>query len=204
MLSSKPQAVASAQDIASLLRQALTSGDSTLSGCRPLIATFALKSSPEMVSELEEYLQEISMSIDQSDIPRFAGFLDALHLLIRVLSPSSIITAWFDIVLRSAFRTPKLPRDSVRQAKELVLHGLSDESHPKTKNFRRMLIDLYLLDVHNESSKDDVMEHVALDPAEQQRQRCWKTNLEETLLADSIQRPKVRSLLSTRPLSFGP
>lgn len=187
---------ASAQDVASHLRQALTSGDSSLAACRPILATFALKSTPEQVSELEEYLQEIIPSVDQhphSDVRQFSTFIDALHILLRVLPPESIITTWFDLVLRSAFRSAGLSRESVRQAKELVLHGLSDAEGRKTRSFRRMLVDLYLHDVSNiESSKDDVIEHVGLDPAEQMRQKCWKANLEETLLADAIQRPEVR------------
>ncbi|KAG8933897.1 hypothetical protein FRC01_006511 [Tulasnella sp. 417] len=181
------------QEIATRMRQALTGGgDPTLSSCLPLVTQFSKSQpSPESVAELEEYLQEISTSsIDVNNTPQFAGFVSTLHALLPVLPPSSVITTWFDLVLRSSFRTPKLSRQSVREAKELVLHGLSDDAHPKTVSFRRMLVDLYLLDVINESSKEDVIEHMAMDQAEQERQRCWKANLEETLLADAIQRPK--------------
>ncbi|KAG8898751.1 hypothetical protein FRB99_007182 [Tulasnella sp. 403] len=184
--------IPTAADVASRMRESLTSGDPTLVGCRPLVATFIPNSTPEGVSELEEYLQEIYMSsIDPADIPQFAGFIAILHQLLPILPSSSIITTWFDIVLRSSFRTPKLPRDSVRRAKELILHGLADPTHPKTLNFRRMIIDLYLLDVLHESSKDDVIEHVSLDSVEQEKQKCWKMNLEETLIADAVQQPKV-------------
>ncbi|KAG8968241.1 hypothetical protein FRC05_001622 [Tulasnella sp. 425] len=181
------------QEIATRMRQALTGGgDPTLSTFLPLVAQFSKSQpSPESVAELEEYLQEISTSsIDVNNTLQFAGFVSTLHALLPVLPPLSVITTWFDLVLRSSFRTPKLPRQSVREAKELVLHGLSDDAHPKTASFRRMLIDLYLLDVVNESSKEDMIEHMAMDQAEQERQRCWKENLEETLLADAIQRPK--------------
>lgn len=182
------------QEIATRMRQALTGGgDPTLSTCLPLVAQLSKSQpSPESVAELEEYLQEISTSsIDVNNTLQFAGFVSTLHALLPVLPPLSVITTWFDLVLRSSFRTPKLPRQSVREAKELVLHGLSDDAHPKTASFRRMLVDLYLLDVVNESSKEDMIEHMAMDQAEQERQRSWKENLEETLLADAIQRPKV-------------
>ncbi|KAG8983797.1 hypothetical protein FRB90_005760, partial [Tulasnella sp. 427] len=189
-------------EIATRMRQALTGGDPTLSTCLPPVTQFSKSQpSPESVAELEEYLQEISTSsIDVNNTIQFAGFISVLHALLPILPPSSVITTWFDLVLRSSFRTPKLPRPSVREAKELVLHGLSDDAHPKTASFRRMLVDLYLLDVVNESSKEDVMEHMAMNQAEQEKQRCWKVNLEETLLADAIQRPK--ELFSQLDIAF--
>lgn len=182
-----------ALNVASLIRQCIAGKDPTLAASIPLAQLFASKASAKAMEELEDRLLEICMSsIDQADIPQFAGFIAVLHALIPALPSSSIITTWFDITLRASLKTPRLPRESVRQARELVLHGLADETHPKTASFRRMLIALYLSGINRDSSGDDALEDVALDPAEQEKLRIWKTNLEETLLADAVHNPKVR------------
>lgn len=164
-----------------------------LDACLPEVATFASKAGPDAVLELEEHLQKIFMaSIDQSDMEQLAGFIAIVHTLLPALPAASIITTWFDIMLRASLRIPELPARAVRQARELVLRGLQDESHPKTASFRRMIIDLYLAGTNKDSSEHDALEDVALDPSDVQKQTCWKHNIEVTLLDDAIRHPTVR------------
>ncbi|KAG8886937.1 hypothetical protein FRB98_000765 [Tulasnella sp. 332] len=178
-------------NIANQIRQYVSGKDSTLAACISAAAAFASESTPKDVEDLEDLLQEIYMSsVDQTNIPQFAGFISTMHALLPVLPAASIITTWFDILLRVSLRTPQLPRHAARRARELVLHGLDDEAHPKTASFRRMIIDLYLSGASRDSSGDEALEDVALDSAEQQKQRCWKQNLEETLLADAVRYPQ--------------
>ncbi|KAG8993608.1 hypothetical protein FRB94_010521 [Tulasnella sp. JGI-2019a] len=180
-----------ALNVANQIRQTLSGKEPTLAVCVSTVAAFAVEATPNDVETLEDLLQEIyRASIDQSDIAQFASFISILHSLLPALPAASIITTWFDILLRASFRTPQLPRSSVRKARDLVLHGLDDETHPKTASFRRMIIDLYLSGASKESSGDEALEDVALDSAEQQKLRCWKQNLEDALLADAIRYPK--------------
>ena len=147
-----------------------------------------------MVSEVAENLQHLYISsVDHSDLGQFSGFLTLLHALLPVL-PTSIITSWFDLALRPALRTPKLMRGTISKAKELVIHGMSTVEEHKTQEFRKRIVDLYLLDVFSDSSGEDAVERATMDAEERDRQRCWKLHLEEILLQDGIMRPKVSNL----------
>ena len=78
---------------------------------------------------------------------------------------ASIDSAWFDLALRPALRGTKLSTSTVRFAKELVLVGLvtfGEENSNKTTDFRRRILDRYLLDPHSESSGEDALEWVEL------------------------------------------
>lgn len=187
--------------LANQIRLYVSGAELTLDVGLSAATAFASESTSKDVEDLEDFLQEIYMSsIDQTNIPQFAGFISIMHTLLPVLPAASIITTWFDILLRASFRTPQLPRQAARRARELVLHGLDDEAHPKTASFRRMIIDLYLSGASKDSSGDEALEDVALDHAEQQKQRCWKQNLEETLLADALRYPKVSASDVWRPI----
>ena len=58
-------------------------------------------------------------------------------------------------------------------------------------DFRRRLMDLYLLDAFNESSGDDALEWAELEQSQREQKACWKANLEDVLVSVGLERPAV-------------
>ncbi|KAG6885982.1 hypothetical protein C0992_004746 [Termitomyces sp. T32_za158] len=120
-------------------------------------------------------------------------FLAVLHHLNPILPPTSVIS-WFDIIFRPALREPKLPASSSKHAKELIVAALQkteDAYEQKVKEFRRRLMDLYLLDAFNEGSGADVLEWAGLNEEQRNKRSHWKRNLEDILLKFGAKRPEV-------------
>lgn len=165
-----------------------------------LIDDFVLEctSSPEpevLLFQLEEELQTVHNEVvDHSSLLQTEVFLAVLYHLCPIL-PSTSVISWFDIVLRPALREPKLPTPTVNHAKELIILALqkTEESYvEKVKEFRRRLMDLYLLDALNEGSGEDVLEWAELDEEQRDKRSHWKWNLEDVLLKFGTERPEVR------------
>ncbi|KIK59820.1 hypothetical protein GYMLUDRAFT_659968 [Collybiopsis luxurians FD-317 M1] len=139
-------------------------------------------------SQLEQELSAIhSEFLDHSVLYHAQVLLAVLYHLRERLTPHTIITFWFDIVLRPALREPKLATASVGHAKELVLCAMNDREEEngryreKIGEFRTRLFDLYLLDALNEGSEEDLLEWAELDGAQREKKTCWKDNLEDIL-----------------------
>ncbi|KIJ69236.1 hypothetical protein HYDPIDRAFT_24089 [Hydnomerulius pinastri MD-312] len=143
---------------------------------------------------LEEELQIIHNDVvDHTSLGHTEIFLGVLYRLRPLLSSTSVITTWFDLVLRPALREPKLPSTSVNHAKELVISAADkvDQRYPdKLGEFRRRLMDLYLLDAYNEGSGDDLLEWAELDQKQREKRSLWKSNLEEVLVKFGLQCPQ--------------
>lgn len=141
--------------------------------------------------------------LDHAVFHQVQVFLTVLYHLRIVIPVASIISTWFDLVLRPALREPKLSTSTVRFAKELVLLGLvtfDEENTNKTKDFRRRLLDLYLLDAHSESLGEDALEWGELDKVSRDKRECWKSNLEDVLITFGLKCPKV----GTRQIAYVP
>ncbi|TCD68893.1 hypothetical protein EIP91_009443 [Steccherinum ochraceum] len=204
----------SASDFARHLRLLLESSPDapTLSNLLEEVDAFVLhcSSSPEpdtLIAQAEDDLQRIHHdTIDHVLFYQTEIFLSVLFHLRPLLPPSSLISTWFELVLRPALREPKLPTSAVNHAKELILSALDpipaavegsseeneterDKRREKVGNFRRRLMDLYLLDAYNESSGDDVLELAELDEVQREKKACWKSNLEDVLVRVGLQRP---------------
>lgn len=169
-------------------------------------------SSPEadtLIAQLEDDLQQIHHDIiDHAVFSQTEIFLLVLFHLRPLLPPSSLISTWFELVLRPALREPKLSTSAVNHAKELILSALDpipsavdtseehewDRKREKVGNFRRRLMDLYLLDAYNESSGDDVLELAELDDVQREKKACWKSNLEDVLVRVGLHRPQVSAI----------
>ena len=169
--------------------------------------------SPEsgsLLAQLEDELQQIYDEVlGHSLFPHVEVFLAFLHRLKPVIPSRSIISTWFDLVLRPALREPKLSPLAVNQAKQLILNALDPNSNftstdadsvelekqkERTGDFRRRLMDLYLLDAYNESSGDDVLEWAALEQSHREQKAVWKANLEDVLVSIGLERPQVRRI----------
>ncbi|KAG6865020.1 hypothetical protein C0991_005566 [Blastosporella zonata] len=153
-------------------------------------------SSPDsqvLLFHLEEELQQIHHEVvDHASIFQTEVFLAVLYHLDPILPATSVIS-WFDIVFRPALREPKLPTSSIKHAKELIIAALqkTEETYgEKVKEFRRRLMDLYLLDAFNEGSGVDVIEWADLDKEQREKRSHWKRNLEEILLTFGANRPE--------------
>ena len=164
------------------------------------VDTFILEctSSPEpeiLLYNLEEELQTIHRdAVDHDSREQTEIFLAVLCRLIPVISSTSLISTWFDLVLRPALRDPKLSATGISSVKELVIVGLVkvDENYPaKQGEFRRHLLDLYLLDAYNEVSGDDVLEWAELSEEQRERRRLWKSNLEDIMVQFGLEQPEV-------------
>jgi hypothetical protein len=161
-------------------------------------------SSPEpevLLFHLEEELQKILHEVtDYSSLYQTEIFLAILYHLDPVL-PSTFVISWFDLLLRPALREPKLPTTAVTHAKELIVGALqkTQSDYPeRVGDFRRRLLELYLLDAFNESSGDDVIEWAEIGEEEREKRTRWKTNLEDILVKYGNERPEVRILSCTR------
>jgi hypothetical protein len=148
------------------------------------------------ICNLENELQLIRDTLDLSQCAQTEALLSVLRRLEPVLSSTSLISTWFDLVLRPALREPNLSHNAITQAKDLVIVALEkpDNRHPEIQGeFRRRVLDLYLLDASNEASPEDVFDLVNL-PREQRDQRnIWKENLEDILVGFGMNQPEVRS-----------
>lgn len=145
------------------------------------------------LSQLEEDLQKVLHDVDHSALFQTEVLLDVLHHLGPILPPTSVIS-WFDIVLRPALREPKLPTATLNHAKDLIVFALrntEDGFSDKVGDFRRRLLDLYLLDAFNEGSGDDLLEWAELDEEQREKRTHWKCNLEDLLLKFATERPQV-------------
>lgn len=158
--------------------------------------------------QVEEDLQRVCNDvIDHKVTSQLEAFLSVIFHLHPLLPPLSVISCWFELVIRPALREPKLATPAVNHAKELILATLDfslqeeeeenweDEEKGKHKDrvdsFRRRLMDYYLLDAYNESSSDDVLEWARLDDLTREKKACWKANLQDILVKSGLQRPKV-------------
>ncbi|KAH7914969.1 hypothetical protein BJ138DRAFT_242278 [Hygrophoropsis aurantiaca] len=183
------------------VRQSLEEGNDNVSLDEKLNAVddFVIQCSsceePEvLLFNLEEELQTIHNElVDHTSLYQTEIFLSVLYRLRPLLSSTSVISTWFDLVLRPALREPRLPTPAVSYAKELVIFATEriDERHPeKLGEFRRRLLDLYLLDAYNEGSGDDILEWAGLDQGQREKRSLWKCNLEDILVRYGLQRPQ--------------
>lgn len=145
--------------------------------------------------QLEEELQCIHNDVvDHTVLGHMEIFLAVLYHLRSLLSSTSVISTWFDLVLRSALREPKLPTPSVNYAKEIVISAAKnvDDRYPeKVPEFRKRLLELYLHDGFSETSGDDVLEWAGLDRTQKDKRSLWKSNLEDILVKFYLQCPLV-------------
>ncbi|THH07304.1 hypothetical protein EW145_g3485 [Phellinidium pouzarii] len=180
-----------------------------------LIATSDDKTRHELFDLLDSYILDISSSdaddisqkqpdfdeelqvvfnedVDYSNLQQSEIFLEVLLHARPILPPTSFITTWFDLLLRPALREPRLAPSAVEHAKQLVLDSLeiTGDGQGIVANFRRRLLDLFLLDVLNESSGKDILEWAQLDEGQKERNSWWKTNLEDILVRHGLLRPE--------------
>lgn len=152
---------------------------------------------PEVsICNLENELQVIRGTLDLSECAQTEDLLCVLHHLEPVLSSTSLISTWFDLALRTALREPRLSQKALTQAKDLVIIALEkpDNRQPEIQGeFRRRILDLYLLDASNEADPEDVLEWADLPGEQRDQRRIWKENLEDILIAFGMDQPEVRS-----------
>lgn len=151
--------------------------------------------------QVEEELQTVYRDVvDHTSLGHTEIFLDVLHHLRPLLPSTSIISTWFDLVLRPALREPRLPTTSVTHAKELIIFATENEDtrYPeKVHEFRRRLLD-HLLHAYNEGSGDDILEWAKLDQRQRDKRHLWKNNLEDVLVKFGLKCPVVRTCHETR------
>lgn len=147
------------------------------------------------IFELEEELHGIYRDgLVYTTLEKTEIFLAVLYHLGLIL-PSTSVISWFDLVLRPALREPKLPTVAVNHAKELIISSLqkANEAYSeKVKDFRKRLVELYLLDAFNEGSGEDVLEWAELSQDDRSKRTHWKHNLEDIILSFGNGSPKVR------------
>lgn len=167
-----------------------------------IVLEFSASEEPEpLLYQFEEDLQNIyDEAVDHASLYQLEVFLNVLIRLKPVLSSSTLISTWFDLLLRPALREPRLASLAVHQAKELVLAALEriEDSPEKVGEFRRRVMDLYLLDALNEGSGDDILEWAELDEDQREKRLWWKANLEDILVCFGLKRPTVSKLSAVR------
>ncbi|KAG1754550.1 hypothetical protein EDB19DRAFT_1892526 [Suillus lakei] len=170
------------------LEQALQAVDEFVRECA------ASKEPDVLLFRLEEELQSFhSDTITHNSLQHTEVLLAILYRLRPLLTSISVISTWFDLVLRPALREPRLSTPAVNHAKELIISAAdrTDERYPeKVGEFRRRLLDLYVLDAYNEGSGDDLLEWAELDQEQRERRSLWKFNLEDILVKSGLRRPQ--------------
>jgi hypothetical protein len=146
----------------------------------------------QMQNEIESMYKEL---VDHSSSENVEAFVSILHALLPVSQPLHIITCWWDLVLRPALRDPRLSAKALQQVKVIALHGLIPDSS-KAPEFRKRIIELFILDVHDEISRRDALEHATMSPNERRIQQLWKHNLGDILEDFYVQRPEVGHLIA--------
>ncbi|KAF8742024.1 Tuberous sclerosis 1, partial [Rhizoctonia solani] len=179
---------ATTKDILTHIRSTFnTHSPPQLTDLRPLIDVY-ISETAHLEPELDNGLLDIySQAIDHSDVSHIAAFIGVLYAFRMVLSSASIIS-WFDSLLRRALREPRLDLEAVKQAKDLVLMPLYDESETKAQLLRRRLVQLYVLDAPREN--DSAVETMTQSADERAKMAVWETNLEDLLVSDGFTRPK--------------
>lgn len=170
------------------LEQALQAVDEFARECA------ASKEPNVLLFRLEEELQSFhSDTITHNSLQHTEVLLAILCRLRPLLTSISLISTWFDLVLRPALREPRLSTPAVNHAKELIISAAdrTDEKYPeKVAEFRRRLLDLYVLDAYNEGSGDDLLEWAELDQEQREKRSLWKFNLEDVLVKSGLRRPQ--------------
>lgn len=170
------------------LAEVLLAVDSFVLECSSSIEQDAL------LRNLDDELQCVHHDlVDHSSLRQTEVFLAVLHHLRPVLAATSVISTWFDLILRPAIREPKLPTAAVNHAKELIICALENVNgnQEKVGEFRRRLLDLYLHDAFNEGSGDDILEWADLNQHQKDKRAHWKSNLEDILVKYGLERPAV-------------
>jgi hypothetical protein len=162
------------------------------------VQTFVLNASSSddpgrSITELQEQLQLIHKEL--VDTPQQTEvFLAVLNYLRPIITPSSIVTNWWDLVLRPALRDPKLSGKGVEYAQDLIISAFEDVSGAyleEADRFRRQLMELFLLDALNEGSGEDILEFSAMDDEAKQKVSCWKARLENIIVRCGTSKPEV-------------
>jgi hypothetical protein len=131
--------------------------------------------------------------VDHSSSANIEAFITIMHAFLPIFEPLHIITSWWDLVLRAALRDPRLSAKALQQVKAVTLRGLIHDSS-KAPEFRKRIIELYLLDVHDETSRRDALEHATMSADERRIQKLWKHNLGDILEEFYAQKPDVGHL----------
>lgn len=169
--------------------------EQVLSAVEEFVTLHGSSGEPDVLLQLQDELLTIHNDVDHTLLANTEIFIDILYHLNPILSSTSIITTWFDLVLRPALRESKLPTVSVNHAKELIILAAKnvDERYPdKAPEFQRRLLELYLLDASMDNS-DDLLERAVLDQKDKDKRSLWKSNLEDVLVKFGLQCPQVSS-----------
>ncbi|KAF5324565.1 hypothetical protein D9611_004265 [Ephemerocybe angulata] len=150
----------------------------------------AIEAREVLAKQLEDEVVSLHIvAIDYSSVYQLEVLLAFQYHLIPILPPTAIIS-WFEPVLRPALREPHLPTASLNHAKELIISALQKTHEPhlaRVGDFRRRLLELYLLDAYNELSGPDVLEWASLSQDERERRTRWKANLQDILIAYAVE-----------------
>lgn len=139
--------------------------------------------------EFEKQLQAIhEEDADFSQLYHVELFLEVLSHARPIMAPATLISTWFDVLLRPALREPRLSIIAVEAAKNLVLEAMEDSGQEIVVSFRRHLVDLFLLDVLNESSGQDILEWAQLNGEQRDIKSQWKENLKDILISYGARR----------------
>ncbi|KAF8517269.1 Hamartin protein-domain-containing protein [Hysterangium stoloniferum] len=186
-------------NISQRIRVALAKGSSSkglseaLSEALVSIDAFVRKHSEEdqaALNQLRDELQSMYKDlVDHSSSANVEAFLAILHAFLPIFRPIYAITDWWDLVLRAALRDPRLSAGAQQEAKTITLHALIHDS-PKVGEFRKRIMELFLLDAYDESSGSDALEQATMSSEEQRAQQTWKRNLGDILEQYCIQKPQ--------------
>lgn len=187
-------------DISQRIRAALDSGSPSknLSDLVAAIDAFVQQQQDDPDPAIIEQLQAEGEAIHKEQMDRTSAttveaFVTIMHALLPLITPLYIITCWWDLVLRPALREPRLSARAKQQAKALTLKTLTSDS-PKAPEFRKRIIELFLLDVQDDLSRSDALEHATMSADEKRIQKVWKHNLTDILKEVHVQKPDVGHL----------
>ncbi|KIJ39318.1 hypothetical protein M422DRAFT_257931 [Sphaerobolus stellatus SS14] len=195
MLTPAPAAMSITADLSRRIRAVLAS-DNPASKSPDLfaaIAAFVATDEAHDVLHLHQLRDELETLygdvVDHSSAAKVEGFVAILHAFLPVSRPLYVITHWWDLVLRAALRDWRLSPLAVNQAKELALLGFTEDS-AKGAEFRKRVVELYLLDAYDEHSGEDALEQAKYPQEERKGLQFWKDNLRDILERLCLRQPQ--------------
>lgn len=159
------------------------------------VAELSSFSSEASALDFDGVLQKtLHEDVDQQSMQHIHLVLATLDALNQIISTQSIISTWFDLLLRPSLKNRPLPANAQAHVRNIVLRAMGESSVSNQESvfgFRNRIMELYLLDTRNISSGDELVEKMKLKESERLQAAHYKSNLETILEDFSISNAKV-------------
>lgn len=150
-----------------------------------------LRDDPERRADVETVLTDAHRNMHPGVQTHQSAFI-ALLALDEMRNVSKTVDTWTDLALRPVLKDTRVEPGTLAKAKALIVAALvnvEDEQH--AGDYRRRIMQLYLLDAPSETLVTDSLDMAELEDIERSKRVFFKDNLTEVLVDFALQRPQV-------------